>query len=204
VMELGVLDGVVTTRAMFVREDVEEARRLGEICQAVGESEVHAEVAATDARGMVEQGMGLSRISPRIVVKLPAVKAGMKAAKVLSGRGIAVNITLCFQPPQAMLAAKAGARWVSPLIVPAETTEENNTKIIGRIRKIYDNYGFETGIIAAGNRSPLDLMQVALAGADGAVAPFAVFEQMLSHPPIGPGLKAAVEEWGKRDTARLQ
>lgn len=186
--ELGVLDGVMISPSLAAKEKVDFKIRLKEICQVVKEP-VHAEIVSTDKRSMLKEAAELLAIADHITIKLPAIKAGIKALKELAKQGASVNIALCFQPLQALAAAKAGASYVSPYIGQIEDQAGDVMQIVGKIRGIFDNYEYKTQILIAGIRHPTQLMEAALAGADIAAVPFAVIDQMLSQPMTEIGLK---------------
>lgn len=193
---LGVLDGVTTNPSLVAKEGIDFHERLGEICRVVS-GPVSAEVVSTDHDGMVSEANDLIQIAENIVIKLPCIVEGLKACKTLSDRGIRTNLTLCFQPLQALLVAKAGAFLVSPFLGRIDDIAGDGVELIQQIRTIYDNYGFETQILAASIRHPLHLTQVALAGADVATVPFKVIKQMMAHPLTDIGLEKFLADWNK-------
>ncbi len=193
---LGVLDGVTTNPSLIAKEGVEYSRRLAEICEVVS-GPVSAEVIATDYEGMVREGRERARIAQNIVVKLPITVDGLRACKTLTDEGMRTNMTLCFQPLQAMLVAKAGAFLVSPFIGRLDDVGEDGTDLIQRIRQIYDNYGFETKILAASIRHPKHMLECALLGADVATVPFSVIKQLLAHPLTDNGLAKFISDYKK-------
>ncbi|MGC8552941.1 MAG: fructose-6-phosphate aldolase [Phycisphaerae bacterium] len=195
--ELGVLDGVTTNPSLIAKEgNVDFFTRLKEIC-AIVPGPVSAEVVSTDKPGMLKEAAELRKIAPNITIKLPTIRTGLQACKVLADDGAKVNMTLCFQPLQALLVAKAGATFVSPFLGRLDDIGQDGMQLIRDIRKIYDNYGFKTQILAASIRSPLHLVEAALAGADVATVPFAVIQRMLDHPLTESGLKKFIEDWHK-------
>ena len=197
---LGVLDGVTTNPSLVAREGVDFHARLKEIC-AVVPGPVSAEVVATDHDGMIAEAEGLIPIAENIVIKLPCIEEGVRACKTLSERGVRVNMTLCFQPLQALMAAKAGAFLISPFIGRIDDVGADGMELIQQIRQIYDNYGFETKILAASIRHPQHLVQCALLGADVATVPFKVIQQVLEHPLTDVGLKKFLDDWAKTKRA---
>lgn len=194
--DLGVLDGVTTNPTLIAREGVDYGKRLAEICEVV-KGPVSAEVIALDAAGMIEEGVQRAEIAENIVVKLPCTVDGLKACKSLTDRDIRTNLTLCFQPLQALMVAKAGAFLVSPFIGRIDDIGEDGMDLIHRIRAIYDNYGFETKILAASIRHPKHMLDCALAGADVATVPFKVIAQFMKHPLTDRGLDAFLADYQK-------
>ncbi|MCH9057076.1 MAG: fructose-6-phosphate aldolase [Planctomycetes bacterium] len=194
--DLGVLDGVTTNPTLIAREGVDYGKRLAEICEVV-KGPVSAEVIALDAAGMIEEGVQRAEIAENIVVKLPCTVDGLKACKSLTDRDIRTNLTLCFQPLQALMVAKAGAFLVSPFIGRIDDIGEDGMDLIHRIRAIYDNYGFETKILAASIRHPKHMLDCALAGADVATVPFKVIAQFMKHPLTDKGLDAFLADYQK-------
>lgn len=193
---LGVLDGVTTNPSLVAKEGVAFHDRLTEICDVV-KGPVSAEVVATDHDGMVAEAEQLLKIAPNIVIKLPCIVEGLKACKTLSDRGVKINMTLCFQPLQALLVAKAGAYLVSPFIGRIDDISGDGVELIQQIRQIYDNYGFSTKILAASIRHPMHLVQMAMIGADVATVPFKIIQQMMKHPLTDVGLKNFLTDWDK-------
>jgi transaldolase len=194
---LGVLDGVTTNPSLIAKEKgVSYAKRLAEIC-AVVKGPVSAEVISTEFGGMMKEAEEHLKIAPNIVVKLPTTMDGLKACKALSDRGVKTNLTLCFQPLQALMVAKAGAFLVSPFIGRLDDVAEDGMDLIQKIRQIYDNYGYKTKLLAASIRHPLHLVQCALAGADVATCPLSVIKATLKHPLTDTGLAKFVEDYKK-------
>lgn len=193
---MGVLDGVTTNPSLIAKEKIDYGKRLAEICELV-EGPVSAEVIATEFKAMVKEGKTRAQIAENIVVKLPSTVDGLKACKELTDEGIPTNMTLCFQPMQAMLVAKAGAFLVSPFIGRLDDISEDGMDLISRIRAIYDNFGFDTKILAASIRSPKHVVDCALAGADVATIPFSVIKQLMSHPLTDSGLEKFLADYKK-------
>jgi len=193
---LGVLDGVTTNPSLVAREGVELAPQLEAICRIV-EGPVSAEVVATEHEGMIAEADALGQIAPNIVIKLPCIEEGLRACKTLSDRGIKINMTLCFQPLQALLVAKAGAFLVSPFVGRLDDVGADGMEVIQQIRTIYDNYGMATKILVASIRHPMHLVQAALIGADVATAPFKVIQQVMKHPLTDLGLERFLADWAK-------
>ncbi|MCA9304529.1 MAG: fructose-6-phosphate aldolase [Phycisphaerales bacterium] len=193
---LGILDGVTTNPSLIAKEGVDYGVRLAEICEVVS-GPVSAEVIATEYKAMVAEGKERAKIASNIVVKLPTTVDGVKACKALSDDGIRTNMTLCFQPLQAMMVAKAGAYLVSPFIGRLDDIGEDGTQLIASIRAIYDNYGFETKILAASIRHPKHMLECALIGADVATLPLSVIKQMMNHPLTDSGIEKFLADYNK-------
>lgn len=193
---LGVLDGVTTNPSLVAKENVDFHQRLADIC-AIVPGPVSAEVVATDHEGMVAEAGPLTSIASNIAIKLPCTVDGVKACKTLSDQGVRVNMTLCFQPLQALMAAKAGAFLISPFIGRIDDVGGDGMEIIQQIRQIYDNYGFQTKILAASIRHPLHMVQSAMIGADVATVPFKVIQQFMKHPLTDVGLERFLADWSK-------
>lgn len=194
--DLGVLDGVTTNPSLIAKEKTDYGKRLAEICKVV-DGPVSAEVIAVDFEGMMKEGRERAKIGPNIVVKLPSTVDGLKACKAFTDEGVRTNLTLCFQPLQALMVAKAGAFLVSPFIGRIDDIAEDGMVLIEKIRRIYDNYGFETKILAASIRHTKHMVECALAGADVATVPFSVIKQMMNHPLTDTGLVKFVEDYKK-------
>jgi len=195
--ELGLIDGVTTNPSLVAKEgDVDFKKRIAEICEIV-KGDVSAEVTALDTEGMLKQGRELAKIAPNVVVKCPLTWDGLKATRIFREEGTKVNVTLCFSASQALLAAKAGASYISPFIGRLDDISENGMKLIHDIVQIYDNYGFETEVLAASIRHPLHIVDCALAGADVATVPFKVLNQLIQHPLTDKGLNSFLDDWKK-------
>ena len=193
---LGILDGVTTNPSLVAKEGRDFHTVLKEICSLVN-GPISAEVTALDKDGMVEQGLELSKIHPNITIKVPLIKEGLQACKVLSEKQIKVNVTLCFSPSQALMAAKAGATFISPFIGRLDDIGERGMALIRQIRIIYDNYGFDTQILAASIRHPMHVVDAALAGADVATIPYKVVMKLIHHPLTDIGLEKFMADWKK-------
>ncbi len=193
---LGVLDGVTTNPSLVAKEGKDFHAVLREIVSLVN-GPISAEVTATDRDGMLEQGYELAKIHPNIVIKVPLTKDGLQACKTLRLENINVNVTLCFSPSQALLAAKANATYISPFIGRLDDISHEGMELIRQIRAIYDNYGYETKILAASIRHPLHLVDCALAGADVVTMPYKVVLQLLKHPLTDIGLEKFLADWRK-------
>jgi transaldolase len=194
--DLGVLDGVTTNPSLIAREGVDFHTRMAEICDIVS-GPVSAEVVSVEHDGMISEADELLKIASNIVIKLPCIVEGLKACKTLSDRGVKVNMTLCFQPLQAMMAAKAGAFLISPFLGRIDDIGGDGMELVEQIRTIYDNYGYTTKILSASIRHPLHLVQCALVGSDVATVPFKIISQMMKHPLTDSGLAAFLADWNK-------
>ena len=194
--DLGILDGVTTNPSLIAKEGIDYAVRLAEICKVVS-GPVSAEVIAVEHKAMVAEGRDRAKIAENIVVKLPCTIDGLKACKTLTDEGHRTNMTLCFQSMQAMLVAKAGAFLVSPFIGRLDDISQDGMELISQIRAIYDNFGYDTKVLAASVRHPLHMVQCALAGADVATVPMSVIRQLLKHPLTDVGLKKFLEDYNK-------
>jgi transaldolase len=194
--DLGVLDGVTTNPSLIAKEGVDYAKRLADICKLVP-GPVSAEVIALDFEGMMREGRERAKIAPNIVVKLPCTIPGLKACKALADEGTRTNLTLCFQPLQALMVAKAGAFLVSPFIGRLDDVAEDGMDLIHKIRQIYDNYALQTKILAASIRHSTHMLQCALAGADVATVPFKVIMDFMKHPLTDVGLEKFVADYKK-------
>lgn len=193
---LGILDGVTTNPSLVAKEGRDFQQVLREIVSLVN-GPISAEVTALDAPAMIAQGRELAKIHPNVVVKIPLTKEGLKACKQLRSEDIAVNVTLCFSASQALLAAKCGASYVSPFVGRLDDVSEEGMELIRAIRAIYDNYGYETEILAASIRHPVHVVDAALAGADVATMPYKVMMQLYEHPLTDIGLKKFLADWEK-------
>ena len=198
--DLGVLDGVTTNPSLMAKEGISGAENIlnhyKSICEIV-EGDVSAEVISTDFEGMVVEGEALAALHPQIVVKLPMIKAGIKACKYFSDNGIRTNVTLVFSSGQALLAAKAGATYVSPFIGRLDDISTDGLNLIAEIRLIYDNYGFGTEILAASVRHTMHVIDCAKLGADVMTGPLSSIEGLLRHPLTDSGLAKFLEDYKK-------
>ncbi len=197
---LGVLDGVTTNPSLVAKEGVDFHTRLEEICRVV-KGPVSAEVTSVEHDGMIAEADRLVEIADNIVIKLPSIEEGLRACKTLADRGVRVNMTLCFQPLQALMVAKAGAFLVSPFVGRVDDVAGDGMEIVQQIRQIYDNYGFTTKILTASIRHPQHMLQAALIGSDVATAPFSVIQQMMKHPLTDVGLKKFLADWKSADAS---
>lgn len=193
---LGLLDGVTTNPTLISREGREFRELIEEICSIV-DGPVNAEVISTDSDGMVKEAKELAKIADNIVIKIPLIEDGLKAVKRLTSEGIKTNVTLCFSPIQALMAAKAGASFVSPFVGRLDDISTHGMKLIEQIVTIYENYGFETEIIVASIRNPIHVLEAALMGADIATIPYKVMEQLIKHPLTDIGLERFLKDWEK-------
>lgn len=194
--DLGMVDGVTTNPSLILKSGRDILEVTKEICDMVS-GPVSAEVVALKAEDMIAEGRKLAEIASNITVKLPLTWDGLKACKVLSDEGKMVNVTLCFSANQALLAAKAGATFISPFLGRLDDMSIDGTELIEDIRTVYDNYGFETEILAASIRSINHVQQVALIGADVMTAPPEVIKKLASHPLTDKGLEQFMADWAK-------
>ncbi len=200
--DMGVLDGVTTNPSLVKEEgNVDFHEHIFEICEIV-EGDVSAEVTATDFDGMMEEAHQLHQIHENVVVKIPLIKAGIKALRALDEEGIRTNCTLCFSPTQATLAAKAGADYISPFLGRIDDISSDGMGLVEEIVQIYDNYDFDTDILAASIRHPTHVKRAALAGADVATMPFDTLLNLLDHPLTDRGLERFLEDWREYENAR--
>jgi len=185
--ETGLVDGVTTNPSLAAKQGLDIFDSLKKICAAVP-GPISAEVLATDTNGMIAEGERYAKIAKNITIKIPMTWDGMKAVRALRDQGLMVNVTLCFSAVQAMMAAKAGATFISPFIGRLDDCGEDGMQLIRDIRQIYDNYGFKTEILAASIRSVSHVRESALAGADVATLPPGIFKQLINHPLTDKGL----------------
>ncbi|MCW8818281.1 MAG: fructose-6-phosphate aldolase [Ignavibacteriaceae bacterium] len=193
---LGVLDGVTTNPSLVSKEGKDFRKLLDEILKIV-DGPVSAEVISTDYQGILKEGRDLASIHKNIVVKVPLIKEGLKAVKTLTDEGIKVNVTLCFSPTQAILAAKAGATYVSPFVGRLDDISTSGMDLISQIVQIYRNYDFKTEVLVASVRHPLHVVEAALIGADVCTIPFDVIKKMFNHPLTDIGLEKFLNDWKK-------
>ena len=198
--DLGVLDGVTTNPSLMAKEGITGhdniLKHYVDICNIV-DGDVSAEVNSTDLEGMISEGEALADLHEQIVVKLPMTKEGVKACKYFSEKGVRTNVTLVFSPGQALLAAKAGATYVSPFIGRLDDISTDGLNLISEIRQIYDNYGFETQILAASVRHNMHIIDCAKLGADVMTGPLSAIEALLKHPLTDIGLAKFLEDFKK-------
>jgi transaldolase len=191
---LGLLDGVTTNPSLVAKEGRSFKEMLIEICKIV-DGPISAEVVSLEANAMVKEGKELAKIHKNIVVKVPLIAEGLKATKRMAAEGIKVNVTLCFSPTQALLAAKAGAWCVSPFIGRLDDISSNGMELIRQILTIYRNYDYKTLVLVASVRHPQHVVEAALAGGHICTMPFAIFQQMVKHPLTDSGLKKFLADW---------
>ena len=192
----GMVDGVTTNPSLIAKAGRNFLQTIAEIAELIP-GPISAEVAATDARTMIAEGEKLAKIASNVVVKVPLTWDGLKATRALSDQSIPVNVTLCFSATQALLAAKAGAAYISPFVGRLDDHGADGMELIHEIRAIYDIYDFDTEILAASIRSPAHVKAAAMAGADCSTIPPAVFRDMVKHPLTDRGLETFVSDWAK-------
>jgi transaldolase len=193
---LGIVDGVTTNPSLVAKEGKKFEDVIAEICTIV-DGPISAEVTATDYDGMLAQARPLAAIHKNVTIKVPLTKEGLRACRTIRGGGTEVNVTLCFSPSQALLAAKCGASFISPFVGRLDDVSIDGMELIRQIRAIYDNYGFGTQILAASIRHPVHVVECALAGADVGTMPYKVMMQLYEHPLTDIGLKKFLEDWEK-------
>lgn len=194
--KIGLIDGVTTNPSLILKSGRDFKQVIAEIC-AITPGPVSAEVTATEADAMLVEGRTLAQIAGNVVVKIPLTMAGLEACKQFSEEGIKTNVTLCFSANQGLLAAKAGATYVSPFLGRLDDIGVDGMDLIEELRVIYDNYGFETQVLAASIRGPKHVLDCALLGADVATIPPNVFDALVAHPLTDKGLAAFLADWGK-------
>lgn len=192
----GILDGVTTNPTLVAKEGCDFRRRIEDICQVV-DGPISAEAVSMDSEGMIREARDLSKMHKNVVVKIPMTAEGLKAVKVLSGEGIKTNVTLVFSPNQALLAAKAGATYVSPFVGRLDDISHNGMDIVRDIITILKNYGFKTQVIVASIRHPVHVTEAALAGAHIATVPYDVLKKMVKHNLTDEGIKKFLADWEK-------
>ena len=197
---LGIIDGVTTNPSLLAKESGDPRALLKKICDTV-KGPVSAEVVSTDAQAMVKEGRELARIDPHIVVKVPLTRDGIKACKELSSEGTRVNVTLCFTPAQALLAAKVGATYISPFVGRLDDISTPGMDLIRDIVEIYENYQFKTEILVASTRGAMHIVEAARLGADICTCPPAVIDALFNHPLTDIGLKKFLADWEKTQAA---
>ncbi|MFC2093271.1 fructose-6-phosphate aldolase [Bacteroidota bacterium] len=195
--DMGILDGVTTNPSLVAKEGHKDFRAmLVKICEIV-DGDVSAEVISVTCNEIVKEAKDLSKIHDNIVVKVPLIKEGLKAVKILSSEGIKTNVTLCFSPSQAILAAKAGAYLVSPFVGRLDDISAGGMELIAQIVNIYSNYDFQTQVLVASIRNPLHFVDAAQIGADVCTIPFNVINQLVNHPLTDIGLDKFMKDWKK-------
>jgi transaldolase len=193
---MGMVDGVTTNPSLVAKEGREFEGLIKEICDVV-DGPVNAEVISTDTEGMLSEGRNLVKIHKNVVVKIPMTVDGLKAVRQLAVEGIRTNVTLVFSPLQALMAAKAGAAYVSPFVGRLDDVSHDGLLLVDQIAEIYSNYAYDTEIIVASVRNPLHVLESALIGADIATLPFSVLSKLAAHPLTDKGLKAFLDDWNK-------
>ncbi len=195
--EMGLIDGVTTNPSLVAKEgDVDFKEHIAKICELV-KGDVSAEVTSLDTEGMLREGRELAKIAPNVVIKCPLTLDGLKATRTFRDEGTKVNVTLCFSAAQALLAAKAGASYISPFIGRLDDIGQDGMQLIRDIVQIYDNYGYATEVLAASIRHPMHIVDSALAGADVATIPFKIIQQLVKHPLTDKGLDSFLSDWKK-------
>ena len=194
---LGLIDGVTTNPSLIAQEgSVDFKQHIAAICEIV-EGDVSAEVTSLDTEGMLREGREYARIAPNVVIKCPLTRDGLKATRQLTSEGIRVNVTLCFSAAQAILAAKAGAAYISPFMGRLDDVGENGLTVLAEIVGIYSNYEWETEVLASSVRHPIHVIEAARMGADVATMPFKVLDQLFNHPLTDKGLEQFLSDWHK-------
>jgi transaldolase len=199
---IGIIDGVTTNPSLLAKEAGDYRQILAEICRIV-QGPVSAEVVATDHDGMVREGRNLASIDEHIVVKVPFTKDGVRACRTLTAEGLRVNVTLVFSATQALLAAKAGATFVSPFVGRLDDIATPGMELVQQIVDIYENYGFTTEILVASVRHPVHIIEAARMGADICTCPPSVIEAMFKHPLTDIGLERFLKDWEKAQAAKV-
>ena len=198
---LGILDGVTTNPSLLAKEPGDFRANLKKICDIV-KGPVSGEVTSTDFAGMMREGHDLAKIDEHIVVKTPLTKDGIRACKALSGEGIRVNVTLCFSPAQALLAAKAGATFVSPFVGRLDDVGTNGMGLIHEIVEIFGNYEFKTEVLVASCRNPVHIIEAGRMGADICTCPPSLIDQLFNHPLTTIGLEKFLKDWEKAQSVK--
>ncbi|HEY7287040.1 MAG TPA: fructose-6-phosphate aldolase [Vicinamibacterales bacterium] len=201
IAQLGILDGVTTNPSLLAKEPGDFRQNLKKICDIV-KGPVSGEVTATDFAGMMREGRDIAKIDEHMVVKVPLTKDGIRACKALSSEKIRVNVTLCFSATQALLAAKAGASYISPFVGRLDDIATTGMELVREIVEIYDNYEFPTEVLVASCRHPIHIVEAARMGADIATVPPAVIDQMFNHPLTNIGLEKFLKDWEKAQAVK--
>ncbi len=195
--ELGLIDGVTTNPSLIAKEGkVDFKKHLAKICEMV-DGDISAEVTSLDADGMLKEGREFAKVAPNVVVKCPLTLDGLKATRIFREEGTKVNVTLCFSAAQALLAAKAGASYISPFVGRLDDIGQNGMSLIADIVQIYDNYNYDTEVLVASVRHPMHIVESALLGAHVATIPFKVIQQLVKHPLTDKGLESFLSDWKK-------
>jgi transaldolase len=198
---LGIIDGITTNPSLLAKEKGDYRDILKKICQIV-QGPTSAEVVATDYDGMLREGRDLAKIDSHIVVKVPFTKEGVRACKTLSSEGTRVNVTLCFSPTQALIAAKVGATYISPFVGRLDDIATSGMNLISEIVDIYENYEFKTEVLVASVRNPIHVVEAARMGADVCTCPAAVIESLFKHPLTDIGLEKFLKDWEKAQAVK--
>jgi transaldolase len=198
---LGIIDGVTTNPSLLAKEAGDYRQNLKKICDIV-RGPVSGEVVATDCAGMIREGHDIAKIDSHMVVKVPLTRDGIRACKTLSGEGIRVNVTLVFSAAQALLAAKAGASFVSPFVGRLDDVATSGMDLIREIVEIYDNYEFTTDVLVASCRHPIHIVEAARLGADVCTCPPAVIDALFNHPLTAIGLEKFLKDWEKSQAVK--
>jgi len=198
--DLGILDGVTTNPSLVAKEKRPFEEIVREICGIVG-GPVSAEVVSTDTDEIIDEARRLAAIHEDVVVKVPLIRDGIRAVSRLSEEGIRINVTLCFSASQALLAAKAGATYISPFVGRVDDISHDGMELVRQIVQIYDNYGFPTEVLVGSCRHPRHVLEAALMGADIATLPYGVFNKLFDHPLTDKGLAAFLSDWEKAEEA---
>mgnify|MGYP001569599076 FL=1 len=195
--DMGLIDGVTTNPSLIAKEgDIDFREHIAKICALV-KGDISAEVVSLDAEGMLKEGRELAKIADNVVVKCPLTLDGLKATRTFTAEGIKTNVTLCFSAAQALLAAKAGATYISPFIGRLDDIAQDGMQLIGDIVQIYDNYDYQTQVLAASIRHPMHIVDAALVGADVCTIPFKTLAQLVKHPLTDKGLESFLNDWKK-------
>jgi transaldolase len=200
-VDIGIIDGITTNPTLLAKEPGDYRENLKKICEIV-QGPVSGEVTATDFAGMMNQGHDIAKIHQHMVVKVPLTRDGIKACKALSGERIRVNVTLCFSAAQALLAAKAGASYISPFVGRLDDVATNGMELVREIVAVYDNYDFPTEILVASCRHPIHVVEAAKLGADIATCPPAVIDALFNHPLTNIGLEKFLKDWEKAQAVK--
>lgn len=195
---MGMADGVTTNPSLIAKEDGDFETIIKQICEVV-DGPISAEVISLDTEGMVSEARQLAKIHKNIVIKIPMTVDGLKAVSTLAAEGIRTNVTLVFSPLQALMAAKAGAAYVSPFVGRLDDLSTDGMELVEQIVEIYSNYVFDTEVIVASVRNPLHVLESALIGADIATIPFKVLDKLAAHPLTDKGIQAFLDDWEKKE-----
>jgi transaldolase len=198
---IGIIDGVTTNPTLLAKEPGDYRANLKKICDIV-KGPVSGEVTALDVPGMLKEGRDIAKIDQHMIVKVPLTRAGIQACKTLSDEGIRVNVTLCFSAAQALLAAKAGATYISPFVGRLDDVGTNGMELIREIVEIYNNYDFATEILVASTRNPIHIVEAARLGADICTCPPAVIDALFNHPLTNIGLEKFLKDWEKTQAVK--